>query len=154
MEFHAVHKFLVLAHNQAAYRRMGRLVARAGEPGLEGLAAEYARELMMALERRATRGRHANVLEHLFGFVSRHLDAADRAEMVEVLADYRAGLLPRLVLVTLLKHHFRRHPNPYVERQVYLETASEGAPAARRALRPGFRWHGVISARVWRRPGC
>ena len=121
VEFHTTHKFLVLAHNQAAYRRMGRLVARAGEPGLEALAAEYAQELMTALKRRATRGRHANVLEHLFGFVSRHLDAADRAEMVDVLADYRAGLLPRLVPVTLLKHHFRRHPNPYVERQVYLD---------------------------------
>ena len=119
--FHTSHKFLVLAHNQAAYRRMGRLVARAGEPGLDGLAAEYARELMAALKRRATPGRHANVLEYLFGFVSRHLDAADRAEMVEVLADYRAGLLPRLVPVTLLEHHFRRHPNPYVERQVYLD---------------------------------
>ena len=119
--FHTAHKFLVLAHNQAAYRRMGRLVARAGEPGLDGLAAEYARELMAALARRATPGRHANVLEHLFGFVSRHLDAADRAEMVEVLADYRAGVLPRVVPLTLLKHHFRRHPNPYVEGQVYLD---------------------------------
>ena len=121
VEFHTVHKSLVLAHNQAAYRRMGRLVARAGEPGLDRLAAEYARELMTALKRRATRGRHANVLEHLFGFVSRHLDAPDRVEMVEILADYRAGLLPRLVPVTLLKHHFRRHPSPYVERQVYLD---------------------------------
>ena len=46
--------------------------ARAGEPGLEGLAAEYAQELMAALKRRATRGRHVNVLEHLFAFVSRH----------------------------------------------------------------------------------
>ena len=118
--FHTAHKFLVLAHNQAAYRRMGRLVARAGEPGLEALAGEYAAELMAALARRTTRGRHANVLEHLFGFVSRHLDAADRAEMVDVLADYRAGILPRLVPITLLKHHFRRHPNPYLERQVYL----------------------------------
>ena len=121
VEFHTAHKFLVLAHNQAAYRRMGRLVAKAGGPGLDRLAAEYARELMTALKRRATRGRHVNVLEHLFGFVSRHLDAADRAEMVEILSEYRAGLLPRQVPVTLLKHHFRRHPSPYVERQVYLD---------------------------------
>ena len=119
--FHTAHKFLVLAHNQAAYRRMGRLVARAGEPGLDALAAEYARELMTALARRATRGRHANVLEHLFGYVSRHLDAADRAEMVGILADYRAGILPRVVPLVLLAHHFRRHPNPYVEGQVYLD---------------------------------
>ena len=53
VEFHTAHELLLLAHDQAAYRRMGRLVARAGEPGFEGLAAEYARELMTALERRA-----------------------------------------------------------------------------------------------------
>lgn len=123
--FHTAHKLLVLAHSQAAYRRMGRLVARAGGPGLRKLASEYALELMGALARRATRGRHANVLEHLFGFVSPHLDAADRAEMVEVIADYRAGILPRVVPLTLLRHHFRRHPHPYVERQVYLDPHPE-----------------------------
>ena len=57
VEFHTAHESLVLAHDEAAGRRMGRLVARAGEPGLEALAAEYARELMGALERRATPSR-------------------------------------------------------------------------------------------------
>lgn len=118
--FHRDHKFLVLSHDQSAGRRLGRLVAGAGRREIGALANEYAGELMRALERPATRSGHRNVLEHLFGFVSRHLDAADRAEMVEALDDYHAGLLPLAVPITLLRRHLRRHPHPGVEGQVYL----------------------------------
>ena len=123
--FHRDHKLLVLSHNCSACRRMGRLVAQAGTRDVEALAGEYARELMAALARLATRGGHCNALEHLFGFVSRRLEAADRAEMVEVLAGYRAGALPLVAPVTLLKHHFRRHPHPCAARQVYLNPHPE-----------------------------
>ena len=118
--FHRDHKFLVFSHDQSATRRLGRLVAGAGRREIGALASEYAEELMRALARPATRRGHRNALEHLFGFVSRHLDAADRAEMVEALDDYHAGLLPLVAPITLLRHHLRRHPHPWVERQVYL----------------------------------
>jgi len=32
----------------------------------------------------------------------------------------RRRLVPLVVPVTLLRHHFRRNPNPYISRQVYL----------------------------------
>ena len=75
---------------------------------------------MTALRRKATRRAHVNVIAHLFGFVSKQIDAADRAEMLELLEQYREGLLPLIVPITLLKHHFRRHPNAYIQRQHYL----------------------------------
>ena len=118
--FHTEHKFQVLAHNQSAYRRMGRLVAQAGSRPLGELAQDYVTELMTALRRKATRRAHVNVIAHLFGFVSKQIDAADRAEMLELLEQYREGLLPLIVPITLLKHHFRRHPNAYIQRQHYL----------------------------------
>lgn len=118
--FHTDHKFLLLAHNQSAYRRMGRLVAEAGKTPMTELGERYVAELMSALARRAGRKSHVNVLQHLLGFVSEHLDAGDRAEMVETIDQYRQGLVPLVVPITLLNHHFRRHPNEYVARQHYL----------------------------------
>jgi uncharacterized protein YbgA (DUF1722 family)/uncharacterized protein YbbK (DUF523 family) len=120
VRFHSRHKLLVMAHSQAAYRRMGQLVARAGIEPIKPLAATYARELMTALARRVPRGRHVNVMQHLMGYLKEHLDALDKAEMVEVLDAYRKGHLPLVVPITLLKHHFRRHPHPYVADQYYL----------------------------------
>ena len=120
VDFHTDHKYLIMAHDQAAYREMGRMVADTGKRDLDELAEEYVTVLMTALKKRATRRQHVNVLQHLFGYVSKHVDASDRAEMTDLIEQYREGLVPLIVPITLLKHHFRRHPDPYIERQYYL----------------------------------
>ncbi len=120
VEFHTDHKLLVMAHSQGAYRDLGRLVARAGSEDLEALAGEYIHGLMAALAIRVKRRHHVNVLLHLMGYLKKHLDAGDKAELLETFESYRSGHLPLIVPITLLRHHFRRHPEPYVERQVYL----------------------------------
>jgi uncharacterized protein YbgA (DUF1722 family) len=120
VEFHTDHKFLLLAHNQSAYKRMGRLVASAGKASMSEIGERYVIELMSALRRPAGRKQHVNVLQHLLGFVSDNLDAGDRAEMVEIIDQYRQGLVPLVVPITLLNHHFRRYSSDYVARQHYL----------------------------------
>jgi len=120
IDFHADHKYLVMAHNQAAYKRLGSLLADAGAQDLKALSQRYIEELMGALRRPATRRGHANVLQHLLGYLKNRLDREDKAEMLELIEQYRDGLVPLVVPVTLLKHHFRRHPHEYIERQVYL----------------------------------
>lgn len=121
VDFHTRHKLLVMAHNQVAYRDLGRRVAAAGEGDLEEQAQAYFAGLMAALARPAGRGNHANVLYHLMGYLKDHLDSADKAELSELIERYRTGQLPLVVPITLLNHHFRRHPHPYVAQQVYLE---------------------------------
>jgi uncharacterized protein YbgA (DUF1722 family) len=75
---------------------------------------------MQVLQAQASRKRHVNVLQHLLGYLRKHLDAVNRADLVEVIDDYRRGLVPLVVPVTLLQHHFRRNPHPYISRQVYM----------------------------------
>jgi uncharacterized protein YbgA (DUF1722 family) len=42
-------------------------------------------------------------------------------ELLGLIEDYRQGLLPLIVLLTLLKHHLNRHPVPeWVHQQAYL----------------------------------
>jgi uncharacterized protein YbgA (DUF1722 family)/uncharacterized protein YbbK (DUF523 family) len=119
-QFHADHKYLVMAHNQAAYKRMGRMLAGLAADNMKVLSCLYMEELMTALARPASRRQHVNVLQHLLGYLKKKLDSADKAEMLEVITRYGDGLLPLIVPITLLKHHFRRHPHGYIERQFYL----------------------------------
>jgi uncharacterized protein YbgA (DUF1722 family) len=68
----------------------------------------------------ATRGGHVNVLQHIQGYLKKDLSADDKAELCEVIECYRNGEVPLIVPLTLLKHHFRHAPDPYIENSYYL----------------------------------
>ncbi len=120
VDFHTRHKYIVMAHNQTAYKRMGQLVSKVGSEPLRPLAERYFAELMSTLKLKATRKRHANVLLHLLGYLKHNLDTADKEEMMDTISVYSHGEIPIIVPITLFKHHFRRYPNPYIEKQYYL----------------------------------
>ncbi|MGH8128739.1 MAG: DUF523 and DUF1722 domain-containing protein [Gammaproteobacteria bacterium] len=121
IDFHTDHKFLLLAHNVAAYKRLGQLVARAGCEPLEPLSEVYRDELMAALAHPARIPRHVNVLQHLLGYLRDRVDAGDRAELLSAIEDFRTGTLPWFAVRLLFRHHFRRHPDDFINRQVYLQ---------------------------------
>jgi uncharacterized protein YbgA (DUF1722 family)/uncharacterized protein YbbK (DUF523 family) len=118
--FHTAHKFAVLAHSPAHYARLGRLVAAAGRAFTRATLDEYQALLMEGHAVRATRGRHANVLTHMTGYFKRALGTDERGELVEVIDEYRRGLVPLVVPLTLVKHHVRRLGVRYLADQVYL----------------------------------
>jgi len=120
IDFHSRHKYQLLAHNQAAYRRLGPLVARAGRRPGAGLLQEYGREFMTALARPASIGNHVNVLRHLAGYLKARLDEGDKTELQAAIDDFHARRAPLLVPITLLRHHLRRNPHPWTAQQTYL----------------------------------
>jgi uncharacterized protein YbgA (DUF1722 family)/uncharacterized protein YbbK (DUF523 family) len=121
VRFHTAEKLLVLAHHPEAYRRLGRVVAGAKRLARDELRRRYSELYMSALARLATRGRHANVLQHMAGHLVDLASADDRAELSEVIDAYRRGLVPLVVPVTLLRHHVRRHGVTYLAQQRYLD---------------------------------
>ncbi len=125
VEFHTRHKMLIRAHGEVGYQRLGRLVAEAGTREIGELADEYLDTLMKTMRRPATRKQHSNVLSHLAGYLKRDIDRGDKAELVRLIDEYRQGRVPLVVPITMLKHHFRRCPDPYVGHQFYLEPHPE-----------------------------
>ena len=118
--FHTRHKLTLFSHSDPMYRKMGQLVAGAGRRRMDGLLEEYGRLFMEALRVRATTRKHANVLSHIMGYLKKEIDPGDKAELVASIEDYRKNLVPLVVPMTLLLHHLRRHPVPWVMDQVYL----------------------------------
>lgn len=119
-EFHARHKLILMSHCQKAYRELGPLLASARKTNVDEIAQQYIRTLMPALKKRASRGDHVNVLQHVQGYLKDQLDADDKAELIESYERYRKGQLPLIVPITLLNHHFRRHPNAYISQSWYM----------------------------------
>jgi uncharacterized protein YbgA (DUF1722 family)/uncharacterized protein YbbK (DUF523 family) len=120
IEFHTTHKYLVLAHSQAAYQRLGRMLSNLAKDDLRSIAETYSEALMQTLKRRVNRKRHVNVLQHIMGYLKKRIDSDDKAELSESIETYRRGEIPLIVPITLLRHYFRRHPDPYMEKQLYL----------------------------------
>lgn len=118
--FHTRHKMTLLSHSEAHYRRLGPLVARSGKAPFAETLDAYEGLFMETLRVRATPRKHANVLFHLAGFLKEQLDSEDRSEVAAMIENYRKQLVPLVVPITLLNHHFRKHPVPWVLEQTYL----------------------------------
>ena len=120
VEFHTRHKYLLLAHSESHYRRLGRVVAHVKEKSLSEVYDEYGRGFMTTLAVHASAKKHANVLDHMMGYFSEHLSAAERREMLEIICDYRRQLIPLVVPVTLIRHYARKYGVEYLDNQIYL----------------------------------
>jgi uncharacterized protein YbgA (DUF1722 family)/uncharacterized protein YbbK (DUF523 family) len=130
--FHSAYKYLLMAHSVAAYREAGRLLANLSGD-LDAVAVRYVALLMAGLSNPATPGGHANVLQHLSGYVKSSLDSVTRRELADLIHAYRRGELPLLAPLTLLRHHLRRFPDAYALEQIYLAPHPPSA-ALRRPL--------------------
>ena len=122
IRFHSEHKFLLLAHSQAALRELGKLTANL-KAELPEIAERYVARLMGALSRPARRGDQVNAMQHVAGYFRNSLDAEDRREIARAIEDYRDGKVPIIVALTLIRHHMRRLGNAYLEDQHFLHTA-------------------------------
>ena len=124
-DFHARYKYLLMAHNPLQYKALGKLLGNMGQSDPAELGPRYFSQLMAALKQCATRGTHSNVLQHLSGYFKQTLSVEDKQEVQHVIGQYRLGVVPLVVPLTLLKHHLRHHPDPYIAQQVYLQPHPE-----------------------------
>lgn len=116
--FHARHKLIIMSHGD--YRELGQLLAGTAQDNIEQVADRYILLLMTSLRKVASRSNHVNVLQHIQGYLKKELSADDKAELCEIIERYRQGELPLIVPLTLLKHHFRKSPDPYIDESYYL----------------------------------
>ena len=118
--FHSQYKYTVMSHDLVAYKELGQLLARADLP-LEEVAEQYISGLMTALTIKATRKKHANTLQHLQGYFSKNLSPNEKQELAQQIHDYRQGLVPLVVPLTLIKHYLLVYPLAYLSQQTYLD---------------------------------
>ena len=119
--FHTAHKMALLAHSTTAYRELGRVVAGAAARQRQALREQYETVFMLTLSRPATPRRHANVLLHMAGHFKKVLDDDSKRELVGCIDEYRRGLVPLVVPLTLIRHYVRKFRVEYLAGQTYLD---------------------------------
>lgn len=116
--FHARHKLIIMSHEN--YLDLGLLLAAITKSNVNDVANAYITQLMKTLKKVASRKSHVNVLQHIQGYLKKELSTDDKAELCELIERYRQGEIPLIVPLTLLKHHFRKNPDPYIEDSYYM----------------------------------
>jgi uncharacterized protein YbgA (DUF1722 family)/uncharacterized protein YbbK (DUF523 family) len=118
--FHANHKYIFMSHNQLKAKDLGALLADTKDTNIEQLAMTYLEQMTELLKIITSRKKHVNTLHHIQGYLKNSLEGDDKAELKELIEGYQKGLLPLIVPITLLRHHFRRHPNEYITNSFYM----------------------------------
>ena len=120
VDFHTVHKLLIMAHSVEHYRTLGRLVAHPKDQDTEDLYAEYLQILTKALRLKCTINKHVNVLQHMMGYFKKNISADEKQEMLELFDQYKKEHIPLIVPVTLINHYVRKYTQEYLADQLYL----------------------------------
>ena len=120
VQFHTIHKYLLMAHSPQQYQALGRLVAQAHRQSPKTLASFYGPLFMKALAVKTTVSKQVNVLQHMQGYFKTRLSAQEKSELSNTIDEYRRELTPLLVPLTLIKHYAQVFEVDYLRDQVYL----------------------------------
>jgi uncharacterized protein YbgA (DUF1722 family) len=120
VQFHTIHKYLLMAHSPQQCEALGRLIAQARLHHLKELARRFGELFMKTLAVKATVRKHVNVLQHIIGHCKERLGAQEKAELAGAVGDYRRGLAPLIVPLTLLKHYVQIFDLSDIREQAYL----------------------------------
>jgi len=120
VDFHTRNKLLLMAHSPKHLQQMGYLVAHAKQISKKEFIAQYEKLLMEAMSIKPSMAKHTNVLHHIMGYFKKDLSTDEKRELLQVVDEYRQGIIPLIVPVTLMNHYVRKYDEAYLKEQVYL----------------------------------
>jgi uncharacterized protein YbgA (DUF1722 family)/uncharacterized protein YbbK (DUF523 family) len=118
-DYHRNYKLMLMAKDNAAYRRLGRLAASVNGGNFHDVSASYFGTFMQAMARIPSQGNHVNVMMHILGYLKNQLDKKDKAELLQWFETYRNKRVDRVAPLMLLQHHFKKFHNDYIAEQYY-----------------------------------
>lgn len=119
IDFYSRYKYQVMAHHVPSYFSIGRYLSNLSGRDINACSDEFFHLFMTALSHHATRKGNTNAIMHLRGYLKEHLTTQDKQELSQLIDSYKAGMVPLIVPLTLLKHHLLKLDNPYLKAQTF-----------------------------------
>ncbi len=120
VRFHTINKYLLLSHSPKQYRELGALVAAIKKYTPGDFRDAYSNLFMDTLSVKTTVRKNVNVLQHILGFMKNDLSPGDKKYILDIIEDYRQGLVPLVVPITLIRNFIRTYDVTYIADQTYL----------------------------------
>lgn len=119
IDFYSRYKYQVMAHHVPSYFEIGRFLSNLASRDIKSSCDHFFHLFMTALSHHANRKGNTNAMMHLRGYLKEILDASDKQELSQLIDSYKAGMVPLVVPLTLLKHHLLKLDNPYLKSQTF-----------------------------------
>jgi uncharacterized protein YbgA (DUF1722 family) len=121
MDFHANNKYLFMAYNQATMRQMGKIIGTQKGRATEDVFQEYQQNLYDVLNKGPKFSSYVNVLNHTFGYVSKHLTKEEKAFFLDMVDMYVEDRTPLSTCLALIKSWVVRFDVEYLANQTLFE---------------------------------
>jgi uncharacterized protein YbbK (DUF523 family)/uncharacterized protein YbgA (DUF1722 family) len=118
--FHARHKFLLLAHSQAHFRRLDRVAAAARGFSIEKAYQQYGALFMAAVGVHATVKKHCRVLHRLVCDFAKRVPSENCEVLENLLHDFRRRKVPLIIPLTVMRHYAEKYRISELQNQIYL----------------------------------
>lgn len=119
IDFYSRYKYQVMAHHVPSYFEIGRFLSNLAGKDINSSRDHFFHLFMTALSHHANRKGNTNAMMHLRGYLKLVLNSSDKQELSQLIDSYKAGLVPLVVPLTLLKHHLLKLDNPYLKSQTF-----------------------------------
>ncbi|KAF2958302.1 hypothetical protein AS159_00890 [Thermotoga sp. Ku-13t] len=91
LKLHERYKYLLMAHSPSLLKKLGKLVSNLKGAELSELFSQYRDLFRSALSVQPTRGKHFNVLQHIYGYFKDKVDEKEKRKLVKLLNDFSSG---------------------------------------------------------------
>ena len=119
VNFQAMNKYLVLAHDQEELKNLGNIVAKHKKIPFSEILDYYELHLKKALENQPTIKKHTNVILHVFGHFSQKLEEHEKKIFLDLLQNYKEEKIPLGKLLAKIHPIIFRFDNMYLASQTY-----------------------------------
>jgi len=120
LDFHQRHKLILMAHSPVHYKAAGKITGNLKKKKMDSILEEYIENFTEGMKLKATVSKNYNVLQHIMGYFRKELTADDKKYILHVFDQYKEGLIPLIVPVTLMNYFINRFDEKYLSNQYYL----------------------------------
>jgi uncharacterized protein YbgA (DUF1722 family)/uncharacterized protein YbbK (DUF523 family) len=121
VEFHTAYKLQLMAYSQSGLKALGQIVGNRDSLPPADVYQAYSQRLAQVIAEPSRPSANRNALMHAFGYVSKHLNGAEKQYFLDLLEEYRQERTQLSTLLGVLRAWVLRVNEPYLRGQRYFE---------------------------------
>lgn len=120
VKFQTLNKYMLMAHDQTELKNLGNIIASYKKIPFSDLLQEYENHLKNAMKKEPTIKTHTNVIMHIFGYFSKHLNQNEKQSFSKLFEQFKENKITVGEIILEINRIMYRFDNTYLTSQTYV----------------------------------